>query len=304
MKFAMLPKPWNTTVSDLAAAGHDHVDLAEGPDVLIYHGGPDGFPGQVPESVKFVQFAWAGLDALDERGIPAASGVRWANAKGLYDDTVAESTVALILGALHQFPRITPDGSATRDILHEKRYLFDDMTVAIIGAGGIGATLIDYLAPFRPRVIAVNRSGRAVPGADETFAMSEADEVWGQADVVVLLAPLTRETRGMVDAKVLEEMKDTAVLVNVGRGPLVVTDDLVDALRAGTIAAAALDVTDPEPLPAEHPLWELDNCLITPHTANTPRFAKRLIGELTLKNWAAFERGEKMPTEVDVERGY
>nr|VDG63056.1 D-3-phosphoglycerate dehydrogenase [Streptococcus thermophilus] len=306
MKFTILPKPWPRTVADLEAAGHEHVDLDGSPDVLIYHGGPDDFPEELPGSVQFVQFAWAGIDALHEAGIPARSGVRWANAGGLYDDTVAESTLALILGALHQFPRVKPDGSTTRDLLFEKRYFFDESTVAIIGAGGIGRKLIEYMTPFGPHVIAVNRSGRPVDGADETIPMveTEDEDIWGRADAVVLLTPLTDETRGLVDRDVLAQMKDTAVLVNVGRGALVVTDDLVAALQDGQIGAAALDVTDPEPLPADHPLWELDNCLITPHAANTPRYGKQRIGRLTLENWEAFEAGEKMTTEVDIQAGY
>ena len=306
MKFAMLPKPWDTTVSELEAAGHDHVELSGEPDVLIYHGGPDDFPSELPGSLTFIQFAWAGIDALHEVGIPARSGLRWANAGGLYDDTVAESTLALILGAMHLFPLVKRDGSTTSELLREKRYFFDGSTVAIIGAGGIGKKLIEFMAPFDPHVVAVNRSGRPVEGADETVPMAEAGakDVWGRADVVVMLAPLTDETRGMVNRDVLAQMKDTAVLVNVGRGALVVTDDLVAALQDGQIGAAALDVTDPEPLPADHPLWELDNCLITPHAANTPRYGKQRIGGLTLKNWEALQAGGQMPTEVDIEQGY
>lgn len=304
MKFAILPKPWPRTVEKLEAAGHEHVELEENPDVLVYHGDAKGFPDPLPDSIQFVQFAWAGIDALAEAGILKESGVRWANAAGLYDDTVAESTLALMLGALHQFTRVTPDGSTTRDIAYEKRYLADGATVAIIGAGGIGKKLIEYLSPFGLKIIAVNRSGNPVDGAAETIAMDQAEKVWGSADIIILLAPLTEQTRGMVDAKIFEQMKATAILVNVGRGPLVVTDDLTDALRNRTIAGAALDVTDPEPLPADHPLWESDRCLITPHTASTPRFGKERIGALTLRNWEALQRGETMPTEVDVEQGY
>ncbi|MDK8625529.1 D-isomer specific 2-hydroxyacid dehydrogenase family protein [Corynebacterium appendicis] len=304
MKFAILPTPWSSTVDELEGHGHQHVDIDDNPDVLIYHGGAEDFPEALPDSIQFVQFAWAGIDALDSAGILARTGTRWANAAGLYDDTVAESTLALILAGLHQFARVTPDGSTKAAIEAESRYLVEDMTVAIIGAGGIGTKLIEFLAPFNPEIIAVNRSGRPVAGADETLPMAEADGVWERADVVVLLAPLTAATRGMVDEKVLNKMKQSAVLVNVGRGPLVVTDDLVAALDNGVIAGAALDVTDPEPLPADHPLWEQERCLITPHTANTPRFGKQRIAGLTLKNWDALQRGEEMPTEVDVEQGY
>ncbi|MDK8794110.1 D-isomer specific 2-hydroxyacid dehydrogenase family protein [Corynebacterium sp. MSK041] len=306
MKFAILPRPWTQTVAELEAEGHEHVTLEGNPDVLIYHGGAEDFPEEVPESVQFVQFAWAGIDALAEAGILKRSGLRWANAAGLYDDNVAESTLALLLGALHQYRRVTRDGSTTRDIAHETQYLVEDKTVAIVGAGGIGKKLLSYMAPFGVHTIAVNRSGRPVEGADETVPMAdiESKNVWGRADVVVLLAPLTESTRGLVNADVLAQMKETAVLVNVARGPLVVTDDLVEALNNGTIAGAALDVTDPEPLPADHPLWDCDRCLMTPHTAGTPRFGKQRIGGLTLRNWEALQRGEAMPTEVDVEQGY
>ena len=304
MKFAILPSPWSSTVDELEEHGHQHVGLDDNPDVLIYHGGAEDFPEVLPDSVQFVQFAWAGIDALDSAGILARAGTRWANAAGLYDDTVAESALGLILAGLHQFARVTSDGSTKAAIEAESRYLVEGMTVAIIGAGGIGRKLIQFLAPFNAEIIAVNRSGRPVIGADETLPMEKAGGVWERADVVVLLAPLTAATRGMVDEKVLAAMKDTATLVNVGRGPLVVTDDLVAALDEGVIAGAALDVTDPEPLPADHPLWEQDRCLITPHTASTPRFGKERIAGLTLKNWDALQRGEQMPTEVDVEQGY
>ena len=304
MKFAILPSPWSLTVDELEGHGHQHVDIEDNPDVLIYHGGAEEFPEALPDSVQLVQFAWAGIDALDGAGILKRSGVRWANAAGLYDDAVAESALALILGALHQFERVTPDGTAKKVIEEESRYLVEDMTVAIIGAGGIGMKLIDFLAPFKPEILAVNRSGNPVDGADETIPIKDADGVWGHADVVVLIAPLTQQTRGMVDASVLAKMKKNSVLINVGRGPLVVTDDLVAALNDGTIAGAALDVTDPEPLPADHPLWESDRCLITPHTGSTPRFGKERIGGLALQNWDAFNRGEQMLTEVDVEQGY
>lgn len=108
----------------------------------------------------------------------------------------------------------------------------------------------------------------------------------------------------MVNTDRIEQMKDTAVVVNVGRGPLIDTEALTDALVNGKLRGAGLDVTEPEPLPADHKLWDLDNCVITPHTANIPRYMERRIGALALKNWGLFEAGEKMSTEVDVEAGY
>lgn len=108
----------------------------------------------------------------------------------------------------------------------------------------------------------------------------------------------------MLDTERIAQMKNSAVVVNVGRGPLVDTDALGRALADGSLRGAGLDVTEPEPLPADHPLWGLDNCVITPHTANIPRFMLRRIGGLTAENWELFAAGEKMRTEVDVDAGY
>ncbi|HHU66497.1 NAD(P)-dependent oxidoreductase, partial [Corynebacterium sp.] len=233
-------------------------------------------------------------------------GVRWACASGLYDDTVAESTIALLLAQMHMHKMITLAGtwSVRREVDRRKQWLFDGRTVAIIGAGRIAVKLIEMLRVFGVRIIAVTRSGREVAGADESRAIAEVDKVWPVADVVVVLAPLTPETRHMINRDVFAQMKSTAVLVNVARGPLVHTDDLVEALREGVIGGAALDVTDPEPLPDDHPLWGIDTCMITPHTANTYTIIQERTGRLVVDNAAAFEAGERMPNEVDLEAGY
>ena len=108
----------------------------------------------------------------------------------------------------------------------------------------------------------------------------------------------------MINRDVFAQMKPSAVVVNVARGPLVHTDDLVEALRNGTIAGAALDVTEPEPLPDDHPLWDIETCMITPHTANTYTIIQERTGRLVVENAASFEAGERMPNEVNLETGY
>lgn len=304
MKFAFLHQDWPDAIAEITAAGHERVTDLEQADFLVFSGGD--FPDPLPENIKFVQAPFAGVDALLESGALKPGKVRWANASGLYDDTVAESTIGLLLAQLHMHKTVTlaKSFSVQEQLDEQKDWLFEDKTVAIIGAGGIGIKLIEMLSGFKVKTIAVNRSGRDVAGADQTFALADAEHVWGQADYFVLLMPLTDETRGMVGAETFAKMKSTAVVVNVGRGPLVNTDDLVQALTDGTIAGAALDVTDPEPLPDGHPLWELENCLITPHVANTSRAIRERTGGLTVTNAAAFEAGEKMPNEVDLESGY
>ena len=173
-----------------------------------------------------------------------------------------------------------------------------------MGAGGIGVRLIELLKPFHVNIIAVNNSGRPVAGADETFALTDAEHVWSEADIFVMILPLTEATEHIINSDTLGKMKSSAVIVNVGRGPLINTDDLVEALNNEVIAGAALDVTDPEPLPDGHPLWEMDNVVVTPHTANTNERIRALTGELTLRNIELFESGAQMLTEVDVVAGY
>lgn len=306
MKFTYLPKPKDEPIAALEAKGHQYVALEDNPDLVLFGGGPKDFPDELPDSVKVVQIQYAGIEGLLEAGIltkHAANGVRFANAGGLYDDTVAESTLALLLAVEHRMKAVDREWNNTQ-LFKEKEYLFDNKKLALIGAGGIGKTLIRFLEPFGMEITAVNRSGNPVDGADRTVAMKDADEVWADHDYFVLLTPLTEETRHMVNTDRIEQMKDTAVVVNVGRGPLIDTEALTDALVNGKLRGAGLDVTEPEPLPADHKLWDLDNCVITPHTANIPRYMERRIGALALKNWDLFEAGEKMSTEVDVEAGY
>lgn len=306
MKFTYLPKPKDEPIAALEAQGHEYVALEDNPDLVLFGGGPKDFPDELPDSVKVVQIQYAGIEGLLEAGIlaeHAANGVRFANAGGLYDDTVAESTLALLLAVEHRMKAVDREWNNTQ-LFKEKGYLFDNKKLALIGAGGIGKTLIRFLEPFGMEITAVNRSGNPVDGADRTVAMKDADEVWADHDYFVLLTPLTEETRHMVNTDRIEQMKDTAVVVNVGRGPLIDTEALTDALVNGKLRGAGLDVTEPEPLPADHKLWDLDNCVITPHTANIPRYMERRIGALALKNWDLFEAGEAMTTEVDVEAGY
>ena len=306
MKFTYLPKPKDEPIAALEAQGHEYVALEDNPDLVLFGGGPKDLPDELPDSVKVVQIQYAGIEGLLEAGIlaeHAANGVRFANAGGLYDDTVAESTLALLLAVERRMRAVDREWNNTQ-LFKEKEYLFDNKKLALIGAGGIGKTLIRFLEPFGMEITAVNRSGNPVDGADRTVAMKDADEVWADHDYFVLLTPLTEETRHMVNTDRIEQMKDTAVVVNVGRGPLIDTEALTDALVNGKLRGAGLDVTEPEPLPADHKLWDLDNCVITPHTANIPRYMERRIGALALKNWGLFEAGEKMSTEVDVEAGY
>ncbi|MBF6481995.1 NAD(P)-dependent oxidoreductase, partial [Nocardia cyriacigeorgica] len=182
-------------------------------------------------------------------------------------------------------------------------------TVAIVGAGGIGRALIPMLTPLGARIIAVNRSGRPVTGPGipedmETVPAGELAGVWSRTDHVVIAAPATAETRHLVGAKELAQLRPASWVINVARGSLVDTDALVEALRTGTIGGAGLDVTDPEPLPDGHPLWSLPNAIVTPHDSNPPQLRMAAFAEHVRANVIRFADGQPLLAPIEPDRGY
>ncbi len=249
--------------------------------------------------IRWVQLPSAGVESWTSGRFIDSKRV-FTSARGAYSETVAEHALALMLAGarrLHECAR------ATRWEVGWGRK-FAGSTVVILGAGGIGRALIRLLEPFGIRVLAVTRSGRDVPGATESYAASETDELWPRGDFFVVAAPATGATKHMIGASQLAAIKSDAWVVNVARGSLVDTDALVEALAAGSIGGAALDVTDPEPLPEGHPLWTEPRALITPHAANPPDALARALAERIEENVARFKAGESLIGVVDVEAGY
>jgi phosphoglycerate dehydrogenase-like enzyme len=205
-------------------------------------------------------------------GTPA--GVTLCNARGVHDASTAELAVALVLASQRGIPDFVRDAQRGR-WAGDRRESLADRTVLVVGHGSVGQAVESRLAPFECTVRRVARRAR-----DEVAGFSELPSLLPHADVVVLTVPMTDETRGMVDAAFLGAMKDGALLVNVARGAVVVTDDLLAEVSTGRLRAA-LDVTDPEPLPPDHPLWALPNVLVSPHVGgNTSAFlprARRLV---------------------------
>jgi len=233
-------------------------------------------------SLQVIQTMTAGVDNVRGHVPP---GVTLCNGRGIHDTSTAELTLALILASLRGLPRFVRQQDG-----HEWRGGFEqslaDKRVLLVGYGAVGSAIEARLRPFECEVVPVARSAR-----DGVHAITELPDLLPTADVVVLIVPLTGETRGLVDAAFLDRMRDGALLVNVARGAVVVTDDLVAALESGRIRAA-LDVTDPEPLPADHPLWTAPHVLVSPHvggasSAMWPR-AHRLVRE-QLERYAAGE---------------
>jgi D-3-phosphoglycerate dehydrogenase len=267
-----------------------------------------GDPAEVPElpaSLRWVQLPSAGVEQWLRAGV-VEDGRAWTSATGSFGLPVAEHALALMLAAdksLHSFAR---ERSWSDDGRHHVRAL-EGETVAIVGAGGIGRALIGLLAPFGAEVIAVTRRGREMTGPARparTLPADRVDEVWGAARHIVLAAPATDGTRHLVGARELAAMREDAWLINVARGSLVDTGALVEALRSGSIAGAALDVTDPEPLPDGHPLWELPNALITPHVATPPEAERRHFAARVRDNVRRLATGEQLDGLIDPDGGY
>ena len=247
--------------------------------------------------VRWVQLPFAGIEPF----LPhLRDGRTWTCGKGVYAEPVAEMALGMLLAGLRnlagyaQARRWTPP--VGRNLL--------DARITIVGGGEITRSLMDLLAPWRTRITVVRRQDAPIAGAERVLPPQRLIEAVTGADAVVLALALTPATERIIDADVLAAMEPHAWLVNVARGRHVDTDALVTALREGTIAGAALDVTDPEPLPDGHPLWDLPNCLITPHTGNTPEMGVPLHATRTRANVARFARGEPLLGLVDADAGY
>jgi phosphoglycerate dehydrogenase-like enzyme len=249
------------------------------------------------EHLRWVHLPYAGI----ERWAGMLDRDRtWTCAKEIYGHQVAEQALALLLAGFRNIGRYA--AATTWADLGERNLL--GSRVVILGGGGIAEHLIAMLAPFRCLLDVVRRHPGAMAGVDRVVGPDGLHGVLTGADAVVVALALTSETRGIVGAPELERLAGHGWLVNVARGPHVVTDDLVAALRAGTIGGAGLDVTDPEPLPDGHPLWDLDNCIITPHVANTWEMAVPSLAAQTSENVRRFAAGEPLTGLVDVDLGY
>jgi phosphoglycerate dehydrogenase-like enzyme len=249
--------------------------------------------------VDWVQLPFAGVERVAAAGL-LDDHRTWTCAKGSYAEPVAEHALALALAGLRDLDqRVRAETWGVGSGIS----LFD-RSVTILGGGGITGALLRLLAPFRVHSTVVRRSAERFPGADVTLPASELAMALPGAAVVFLALALTPENTGIIAAPELALMDPTAWLVNVARGAHVVTDDLVAALEGGIIGGAALDVTDPEPLPDGHPLWRAPRAIITPHTADTWDMIKPLLAARIRANVAHRAAGEPLEGLVDGAAGY
>ena len=221
-------------------------------------------------ALRFIQLLTAGYEGLLEHGVPA--GVRVANAGDSWSPAVAEHAVALMLAMVKCLPLAF--SAQTRRSWDAGRIgprmgTLQDRTLVIVGCGSIGREAARRARGLGMRVIGVARTARPMPDVDEVLAADQLDAALGRADMVLVAVPSSPATRGLIDAARLAACRPGAMLVNVARGNVVDSAALAQALRSGQLAAAGLDVTDPEPLTPEDPLWDAPNLIITPHVSGS-----------------------------------
>lgn len=298
------------TTAELQAAvraGHgEPVEDAAAADAIVWVNprDPQGLADLLETSKAcWVQLPFAGIEAFIAAGVvdPART---WTCTKGVYGPACAEHALALMLAAARRLHDHVVASTWRAGGFGSPERRLAGTTALVIGTGGIGSALVPMLEPLGVRVIGMNRSGRPLQGAERTVTADRLMEVVHEADWVVIAAASTAATRHMIDGPVLEAMRDTAWVVNVARGELIDTAALVSALEAGSIGGAALDVTDPEPLPDGHPLWSLDNVIITPHVANTWDMAVPELVAMVERNVARFASGQPLEGLVDPQAGY
>lgn len=294
---------WRSQVVEAVVAGGAEVAKPGAASAIVWLAGPGGPDPQalLHPGVVWVQLQTAGIDGWLRLGTIDSQRC-WTSAAGAYGPQVAEHAVALLLAGakrIHDHAR----AQTWSDAKQSGRTLFGS-TVAVVGAGGIGAEVIRLLAPFGTETIAVTRSGRDVPFATRCISAADLDDVWPIADFIVLAAPATAQTEHLISTDQLQKMKSHAWLVNVARGSLVDTDALVSALRDGVIGGAALDVTDPEPLPDGHPLWVEGRALITPHVANPSDAQLAAFCRLVTENVRRYSESRPLESVIDTGHGY
>ena len=282
------------------------VEALPGADVLLvwdFRASTLSSAWPVADKLRWVHAASAGVNHVLTPEV-VASDVVITNSRGVFDEPMAEYVLAMALALAKDLPT-TLNRQRERRWHHRETERLGGRRALVAGTGPIGRAIGRKLAAVGMTVTGLGRTPRATdPDLGEVLPMSSLSEVLPDMDWVVLAAPLTDETRGMIDAKALAAMKPTARLVNVGRGQLVVQDDLVDALRGGGLAGAALDVFVDEPLPESSPLWEMPNVIVSPHMSGDVVGWRAELVALFRDNLTRYLDGEPLRNVVDKARGY
>lgn len=291
----------------LRDTGIDHVEVRSADqlalhlpeaDVLVVSGLWKNEMAALAGRLTFIQSISAGTDQYDQ-ALLRERGIRLASAAGVNAYAVAEHAMALMLALVRRLPEARDNQQAGRwrGMISEIAAREDQLTgktLLIVGLGRIGSRLARLARAFDMRVVATKRdvSSTVTQDVDAVYRHDQLHHALGQADVVALTCPLTPATENLIDAAALGAMKPTALLINVARGRVVDEAALIDALQQRRIAAAGLDVTREEPLPASSPLWAMPQVLLTPHTAGETQRYEDAVIDILLENLGRLGRGE------------
>lgn len=260
-------------------------------------------------NVRWVQSMSAGVDRyMQVKPLIDNDAIVLTNMRGAYGPAIADHVFAMLLSltrGLRFYAERQAESSWTRAGDQVQPFALEGRTMLVVGLGGIGTEVADRAHGFGMRVLATRRSDSASPAYVERVGKpEELLQLLPSADVVALCVPLTPETERMFDASAFAAMKPEAILINIARGKVVDTDAMLAALDSGRLGGACLDVTDPEPLPAEHPLWKAKNVLITPHVAANAELSEERSWAVLRENVRRFGAGEPLLNVVDKKAGY
>jgi phosphoglycerate dehydrogenase-like enzyme len=258
--------------------------------------------------LTWVQVYWAGVERCLANEVIGSGRVLLTNMQKMSSPTIGEHAIAMMLSLTRNLPtfsRAMPEGAWRSDLATNSGMMsVDGKTMLVVGLGGIGKQVAMRAKALGMQVVATRNSSReGPPYVDYVGLADELHALAAKADVIVNALPLTPATEGLFDADFFGRAKPGSYFINVGRGATVVTEDLLAALEDGHISGAGLDVTDPEPLPAEHPLWQMSNVIVTPHVAGFGG-SRRWHNMLVRENIRRFLAGEALLNVVDPARGY
>lgn len=253
--------------------------------------------------LQWIQSSAAGMDHCLVKPV-IDSDVLVTSASGVLADQVAEHTIALLTGLLRSLP-VFFRAQQAKEFIRRPTSDLHRSTIGVVGFGGVGRRLAKVLSAFKTTILATDWCPYDRPDYVESlWPADQLTEMASRVDILILCAPLSDHTRGMINHELLEKMRPGSVLVNVARGPLVIENDLVESLRSGHLAGAALDVTEEEPLNQSSPLWEMPNVIITPHVGGQSVTRFDDCTNFFCENLRRFHRGESLENLVDKRLGF
>ena len=282
-----------------AGESRERLQLAE-----VAFGHPNAQSGSQSEKLLWIHLDSAGYTSFDHANIKQSMtqrGIALTNSSAVYDEPCAQHLLAMILALSRELPGALDvqrdNRSWPMQALRSRARLLNDQTVLILGFGAIARRLVELLRPLGMNLMAVRREIRG----DESVRVmktSDVDELLPRADHIVNILPANEDTNNFLNAERLANLKQGAIVYNIGRGTTLDHDALLRELRGGRIAAAYLDVTEPEPLPPDHPLWKTPNCFITPHIGGGHQREKERQVKHFLDNLRRFEKGEALRNRI------